>query len=264
MSLMDEAYKQFDNIKKPQKYIPMKEFNEFTEIFGQMPGNGIQYLYHGSPVDNLKEFDLGKVGSLNGSYYGKGIYTGGYSTALSYADDIDGSPLGGHLYKVQIPRDEYLYDANKPFRYQSKYVRDKIINWEEIPKNFRKQWADMLLGRANPHEEGLTALGNLKYEGDLNSPGGILEKMGIHGKKVKVLGVHEPYRIIFNPTYAKIVDKLFGVMDPWSMSDMLKMGGNDPRAVFGSKKEKNKMLQEINEAGYTVERQPDGTLLFKI
>ena len=88
--------------------------------------------------------------------------------------------------------------------------------------------------------------------------------MGIHGKKVKVLGVPEPYRIIFNPKYAKIVDKIFGVMDPWSMSDMLKMSGNDPRAVFGSKKEKNKMLQEINEAGYTVERQPDGTLLFKI
>ena len=264
MSLMDEAYKQFDNIKKPQRYIPMKEFNEFTEIIGHMPGNEVQYLYHGSPVDNLKEFDLSKAGSLNGGIYGKGIYTGGYSTALSYADDIDGNALGVHLYKVQIPRDEYLYDIDKPFRYQSKYVRDKIINWEKIRKQDRKLWADMLLGRENPYEEGLTVIENLQNEGDWARPGGLLEKMGIHGKKVRPLGVREPYRIIFNPTYAKIVDKIFGVMDPWSMSDMLKMGGNDPRAVFGSKKEKNKMLQDINEAGYTVERQPDGTLLFKI
>ena len=264
MSLMDEAYKQFDNIKKPQRYIPMKEFNEITEIFGQMPGNGTQYLYHGSPVDNLKKFDLSKAGSLNGSDYGKGIYTGGYSTAITYADDINGNPLGGHLYKVQIPRDEYLYDVDKPFRYQSKYVRDKIINWEEIPKQYRKQWADMLLGRENPYEEGLTVIESLNNEGDWARPGGLLEKMGIHGKKIKPWDAHEPYRIIFNPTYAKIGDKIFGVIDPWSMSDMLKIGGNDPRAVFGSKKEKNKMLQEINEAGYTVERQPDGTLLFKI
>lgn len=247
-----------------EKYF--KDFNNFTDIFGFMPEKETQFAYHGTPVDNLKNFDLSKAGSLNGSDYGKGIYTGGYSTAVTYADDINGNPMGGHLYKVQIPRDEYLYDADKPFRYQSKYVRDKIINWEEMPKQYRKQWAEMLLGRENPYEEGITALGNLKYEGDLNSPDGILEKMGIHGKKIKPWGAHEPYRIIFNPKYAKIVEKLFSTIDPWTMQDILKTQGYDSRLIFGNSKEKEKAKKDIEQyyRDYKMTIRPDGSYLFEI
>lgn len=260
MSWLDDVNSQLDYIKPTGNYKPVKDFNEFSEMFG-MPEAHSQYVYHGTPVDNLKQFDINRAGSINGSEYGKGIYTGDYHTATTYADDIFGNTMEGHVYKVQIPRDEYLYNADKPFRRQSKYVRDKIINWNEIPKQNKQQWIDMLLGRANPLEEGLDVINSVGFSDDSYSkPGGLLEKMGIHGKIVKPELADSLYRVIFNPKYAKIVDKMFGLMDPFTMGDMLKLQGMDPRLIVGSQKEKQEALDEY---GYTIDYDKDGNPILK-
>lgn len=175
---------------------------------------------------------------------------------------------------VETTPDKYIEEALKGFNSLTKNYGGKAITLDDMINHRMVDGSmdNLLQMNAKGDKYWLPYLEYGKYEG-----GPIFEQEGLHrALTLKKMGIDKMPVVIANRgtkdglkrvvSKALRIGKLLNAMptDPWSMSDMLKMGGNDVRAVFGSKKEKNKMLQEINEAGYTVERQPDGTLLFKI
>lgn len=167
-----------------------------------------QRTYHGSPNDNITEFLEKYFGSSHGLDNGIGVYT---------TSDIDNAKVyakrnntRGHLYEVQVPSDEYLWDRSKPFKEQSKFVRDMAVKWSYVPEKYRKEWVKDLLGLNNKYMEGLQQIGSLT---EFKNVEDALDNMGIKGFKY-----YDNYadpsivnHVIFNPNNAKIIRQLFAL-----------------------------------------------------
>jgi hypothetical protein len=168
-----------------------------------------QSTYHGSPNDNITEFLEKYFGSSHGLDNGVGVYT---------TSDIDNAKVyanrqntGGHLYEVQIPSDEYLWDKNKPFKEQSKFVKDRAIKWSYIPEQYRQTWIKDLLGLNNKYMEGLQQISSFS---DFKNVEEALSNMGIKGFKYHNSYVNKKpilNQVIFNPNNAKIIRQLFAL-----------------------------------------------------
>lgn len=181
--------------------------------------NEFQYLYHGSPQNNITEFDANMFGKGKGSSWGKGVYaTSNYDIAKDvYARQNPSNK--GHLYMVEMPADKYLYNNEVNFNQQSDWVKKQIQNWKRIPESQRAEWIKKL--NSNPYYFGDEIynianrdLGRDAYAKDINK---YLEEMGIKGRKVadhkiERLTNNPQTRMVFNAKNARILKQLFGTL----------------------------------------------------